>query len=120
MKDKKNQFINKFQALIENNDINLYQDNELKKIGFYLNKKYLKNIFFPSLITASNKHLISRIEANEKKVNKNNQVINYIIDITTEALFDSNFRKQIHYGPTKNEVAIKVKMHITKMNLLYW
>lgn len=109
MKDKKNQFINKFQYLLENNNINLYPDDKLKKIGFYLNKKYLKNIFFSSLITASNKHLISRIEANEKKVNKNNQVINYIIDITTEALFDSNFRKQIHYGPTKNEVAIKVK-----------
>lgn len=106
-------YFNKFQLLIESN-IDLIPDDKLKQLGIQIDDDYVKNNFFPSLIEGAKNHLEKRKNAAYQKSFDKNP-----IKLTIEALFDSHFRKQTHFGPKKKEAEKKVKKAFLKKEPIY-
>lgn len=106
-------YFNKFQLLIES-DINLIPDDKLNQLGIQINDNYVKNNLFPSLIDGARNHLEKRKKAVEQRSFDKN-----LVTLTVEALFDAHFRKQTHFGPTKEEVEKKVKQALLKKEPIY-
>jgi hypothetical protein len=108
------QIPNKFQALIESPDIRLYSIAERASKSVALSSEDIKDHLLPRLLEAANEHVDNRKSCIEKKV--------FGIPVEqkiTEVLFDTHFRKQKNYGPTRTTVQAKVGTAISKQEPIH-
>lgn len=102
---------NKFQSLLSAPHVRMYSHNERMKKAVVIKTSYLLGTLLPSLKTAAVEYVANRSRAVRDKVRKGITDITYPDEQTaliTESLFDPHFRKQCRFGPSKQEVALKV------------
>ncbi len=94
---------NKFFDLVLNDNIKHYSENQINDITYNLQSKNYQNLI--KNISLNFDNIVKKRVENIKRISLNQDKITLI----TNALFDSNFRKQRHFGPTKKNVREKIE-----------
>ncbi|NBV76974.1 hypothetical protein EBR66_02345 [bacterium] len=98
---------NTFQSLLESPHIVPYSGNERSSRTIVTTKTYVDSFLLPALCAAALSHAQARTRALHRRLEKANA--QGVAEEVTEALFDSHYRKQRNYGPSRDAVRKKVE-----------
>src|SRR6185369_15064438 len=105
---------NRFLKLLASPHSRLYSQSERKERAVIINSKRIHNHLLASVLAGVENHLDTRVEAIKKRAAQSQITNNLQINQIIEALYDSHFRKQQHFGPSKEEVVKKISIAISK------
>ena len=104
---QKNPRRNTFQTLLEAPHIVPYSRIERSSRTVVIEKAYVESHMLPALCEAALSHAQSRTHTLQMRLEKSG--VRGLSEQVTEALFDSHYRKQRNYGPSKDTIRGKVE-----------
>lgn len=112
---------NKFQMLIESTTVQCYAEKERIDKSIILSQAHMSRKVLPAIVEGARLHTTQRKQSILRRANPHARPQ----DTTVEALYDSHFRKQRNFGPTREAIYRKVaqaaarKEPITLVSLMF-